>query len=357
MESKQQKVTIYDIAEEAGVSSTTVSRAISGKGYVSAEKKEVIGQLVRKYGFRPNTFAQSLKNGYTKTIGFIVPHIGNMYFANVYYEFEKIASAHGYLTMLLNSNGDFDTESKLFQSLLVKNVDGIVMMGGRVDAVNLDDCYISELAELGKTLPVILGGSRSARYGCPGVYTDDRRSVKLLLEHLKSQGGENISFIGGSDKFYPTYDKREYACEFGKKLGLHIEVRWIPDGDMFNYNAGFEGMKKLLSEGVRPDAVCGANDYVAAGALHAALQAGYRVPEDIMFAGFDDVEISRIQIPTVTSVNPGYEAFGKKLFKNLEKSMKGGEIKKEGVTLVHTELMTRTSSLRRSEEAETGLEE
>lgn len=352
MEAKQQqKVTIYDIAEEAGVSSATVSRAISGKGYVSAEKKELIKQLVKKYGFRPNTFAQSLKNGFTKTIGFIVPHIGNMYFANVYYEFEKIASAHGYLTMLLNSNGDYETESKLFQSLLLKNVDGIVMMGGRVDAVQVDDECIGELQDLGGTLPVVLCGSHAARYGCPGVYTDDRRSVRLLLEHLKGQDCGNVCFIGGSDKFYPSFEKKEYIYEYGAKLGLNVDVRWTSEGNMFNYEAGYDGMKKLLNQGVRPDAVCGANDYVASGAMHAALVAGYRVPEDIVFAGFDDVETCRLQIPPLTSVNPKYENFGKKIFRILERQMKGEENDREGVTLVRTEIAVRGSSLRRNTEA------
>lgn len=351
MEVIVQQITIYDIAQEAGVSSATVSRAISGKGYVSAQKREVIMQLVEKYNFRPNTFAQSLKSGFTRTIGFIVPNIGNMYFANVYYEFEKKASEHGYLTMLLNSNGDYETESRLFQSLLLKNVDGVVMMGGRVDAVTLDDYWIHEIRELGSKLPIVMCGGLAARFECPGVYTDDNRGVELLLVLLKEQGCRSVCFIGGSDRFYPSYSKRESAIRCGKKLGLNVDIRWVEDGPMYNYQAGIEGMQKLLAEGIRPDAICGANDYVAAGAMRAAVQAGLKVPEDLLIAGFDNVDICTIQTPLLTSVSPRYESFGRKTFKSLEKLIQGKEVSRTTATLVRPEVIERESTERGKRES------
>lgn len=346
MEDIVQQVTIYDIAQEAGVSSATVSRAISGKGYVSAEKRAVILKIVEKYNFRPNTFAQSLKSGYTKTIGFIVPNIGNMYFANLYYEFEKKASEHGYLTMLLNSNGDYETESRLFRSLLEKNVDGIIMTGGRLDAVQLEEKWIQEVQELSARLPIVMCGGLAARFECPGVYTDDTKGVELLLELLKKQGCQSVCFIGGSNRFFPSYSKKESALRFGKKMGMEIEVHWEKEGPMFNYEAGFLKMRELLTQKIYPDAVCGANDYVAAGAMKAAIQAGLRVPQDILIAGFDDVDICKIQTPLLTSVSPRYESFGRKTFKSLEKLMQGKEISRTAAVLVRPEVIARESTKR-----------
>ena len=346
MEVVVQQITIYDIAQEAGVSSATVSRAISGKGYVSAEKRAVILQIVEKYNFRPNTFAQSLKAGYTKTIGFIVPNIGNMYFANVYYEFEKKASEHGYLTMLLNSNGDYETESRLFHSLLLKNIDGIVMMGGRLDAVELEEKWIQEVRELSIRIPIVMCGGLAARFECPGIYTDDSKGVELLLNLLKEQGCQSVCFIGGSDRFFPSYSKRESAMRYGKKLGMKVDVIWKEEGPMFNYEAGILDMQKLLAQKRCPDAVCGANDYVAAGAMKVAVQAGLRVPEDILIAGFDNVDICTIQTPLLTSVSPRYESFGRKTFKILEKLIQGKEISQTAAILVHPEVIARESTRR-----------
>lgn len=343
------QVTIYDIAQEAGVSSATVSRAISGKGYVSAKKRESIMQLVDKYNFKPNTFAQSLKNGFTKTIGFIVPHIGNMYFANVYYQFEKKASEHGYLTMLLNSNGEYETESQLFQSLMLKKVDGIVMMGGRVDSVQLEDCYIKELREIGKQLPIVLCSGKADRFECSGVYTDDNKGVELLLNHLKEEGCQKICFIGGADKFFPSYDKKTSAYKYGKKLKLEVEVKWITKVEMYNFKAGYESMNQMISEGYKPDAVCGVNDYVAAGAMRAAITAGFKVPEDIVFAGFDDIDLCQTQSPLLTSVSPRYESFGRKVFHSLEKLMQGKEVSKTTPVLVRPEIIIRESTKRNKE--------
>lgn len=338
------QITIYDIAKEAQVSGATVSRAISGKGYVSEKNKELIMKLVEKYNFRPNTFARSLKTGFTKTIGYIVPHIGNMYFANVYYEFERLASEHGYLTILLNSKGSYDLESKLLNSIMDKNVDGIVMMGGRVDEVNLSEKFINEIKDYSKRIPFVLCGTKADRFECTGVHSDDNKGIELLLTHLKDKGYKNICFMGGNDTFYPSFIKKNSAYRIGKKLGLEISVRWLTGHEVFTYEAGYRGMKILLDEKRLPDVICGINDYVAVGAMKAALEAGLMIPKDIAFTGFDDVDVCVNQPVSLTTINPNYAVYGKKVFYYLENLIKKKDMSAKKTTLIKPELKIREST-------------
>lgn len=337
-------ITIYDIAKEVGVSAATVSRAISGRGYVSEKNKTQILSLVNKYNFRPNTFAQNLKSGYTKMIGFIVPHIGNMYFANVYYEFEKWASSHGYMTILLNSKSDYEIESNLLKALIEKHVDGIVMMGGRIDARNLPEEYIKEINEIRKQVPFVTCGAKAERFGCSGIYTDDEKGVEELLVFLKNRGYHRISFIGGGDEFIPSYIKKQSALNLGEKLGLNVSVRWLTGNEVFNDTAGYEGMKILLNENPRPEVVCGINDYVAMGAINAVVEAGLRIPEDIAITGFDDVSIATMTPVHITTVSPRYEYFGKKVFSSLHKMIQNKTEIHSKMTLIKPELMIRNST-------------
>jgi len=338
-------ITIYDIAKEIGVSGAMVSRAISGRGYVSEKNKTQILEVVNKYNFRPNVFAQNLQSGFTKTIGYIVPHIGNMYFANVYYEFEKWASSHGYMTILLNSKGVYETESKLLNSLKEKHVDGIVMMGGRLDAFNLSEKYINEIKEIKKEIPFVSCSADAERFDCTGIYTDDEKGVEDLLHFLKSRGYQKISFIGGREEFYPSYIKQNSARRVGEKLGLEVAIRNLTGNEMFNYTAGYEGMKILIAEGSLPDAVCGINDYVALGAINAAIEAGLKVPEDIAITGFDNVSITTMTPVHITTVNPRYEYYGKKVFNSLHKLIQNKEEIQSKTTLIKPEIIIRSSTL------------
>lgn len=338
-------ITIYDIAEEVGVSAATVSRAISGRGYVSEKNKTQIMELVNKYNFRPNTFAQNLQSGFTKTIGFIVPHIGNMYFANVYYEFEKWASSHGYMTILLNSKGAYDIESKLLKSLTEKHVDGIIMMGGRIDASNLSEEYIKEIQEIRKVVPLVSCGAEAERFGSAGIYSDDEKGVDELLNFLKSRGYHKICFFGGGDEYYPSLIKKKAAYRIGEKLGLDVSVRWLTGNEVFSHNAGYQGMKILLSESKRPEVVCGINDYVALGAINYALENGLRVPEDIAVTGFDDNGIGTMTPVHITTVSPRYEYFGKKVFNSLHKLIQNKDESHRKTTLIKPEIIIRNSTL------------
>jgi len=340
---KNKRVTIYDIAKEAGVSTATVSRAISGKGYVSEETKKKIFALVDKYKFQPNTFAQNLQLGFSKTIGFIVPHIGNMYFASVYYEFEKWASLNGYMTILLNAKNEREMETRLLQSLREKQVDGIVIMGGRIDEVNLDKRYIKEINDLNKLVPCVLCSEMADRFECSGVYVNDKIGIRLLLEHLYSKGYRNIYMIGGSNSIVPSYLKKQYAIQIASELNITINTEKAVQSS-FDYESGYRDMLALLQEKKYPDAVLCINDYVAIGALKALNERGLRVPQDIAVTGYDNVGESFLVSPKITTINPNYPVYGKKVFDCLQDLIVNPTSSKHETLLLVPELVVRDST-------------
>ncbi|NLK74213.1 MAG: LacI family transcriptional regulator [Clostridiales bacterium] len=339
----KKRVTIYDIAKEAGVSSATVSRAISGNGYVSEKNKKNIEALVKKYNFKPNTFARNLQSGFSKTIGYVVPHIGNMYFASVYYEFEKWASLNGYMTILVNSKNERQLESKLLRSLLEKHVDGIVIMGGRVDEVNLEKRYIKEIKELNKTVPCVLCSEKAEDFGCCGIHVDDEIGMRLIIEHLASRNYKNIAMIGGGNTFVPSALKRQYAVKIAKEYSINLDVsKMVHSG--FGYEVGYMDMKLLLEEKPYPDAVICINDYVAIGAMKAIHEAGLKIPDDIGITGYDNVAESYLTTTKITTISSNYHKYGKAVYDCLQGLIEKPNERKRETMLIKPELIVGEST-------------
>lgn len=340
---EKKNITIYDIAKEAGVSPSMVSRVVSGNGNVAEKNRIRIQEYLDKYNYRPNALARNLQSMRTKLIGFVIPHIGNEYFSSVYYEFEKHASADGYMTILCNGKSDFDSESRILNVLAEARVEAVIFMGGRTDLVELKEENMKELKELNRMLPCILCTPRANEYGCMGVHSDDVKGAKLLIEHLKNQGYSKMGILGGTDLSYPSMIKKKSLLEEAKKQGIENRPEWNI-GNSFNEQDGEESMKLLLKQKELPDVVCCINDHVAFGALNYAIDAGIRIPEDMAFTGFDGVAASKMAKPPITTVAIKYEEYGSQLYQMMLKAM---EKKESGqVTLIEPKVIVRKSTCR-----------
>jgi DNA-binding LacI/PurR family transcriptional regulator len=339
--SEKKNITIYDIAREAGVSPSLVSRVISGNGSVSDKNRIKIQSLIDEYNFRPNALARSLQKSKTKMIGFVLPHIGNEYFSSVYYEFEKRASAKGYMTILCNGKSDPVVEQQILRTLDETRVEAVIFMGGRTDLVGIENLYIEELKNLNKTIPCVICSSRAYEFDCVGVHANDNIGVNKIVEHLAEQGYKTMGILGGTDQSYPSLYKKKYFLDGAKKYGLETRKEWII-GNTFNTVDGYESMNILLRYHEKPEAVCCINDHVAVGAINAALDAGLRVPEDIAITGYDGVEASLLSRPQVTTVTPNYSLYGQTIFEALETLLEGKKFNQ--INLLEPEIIIRESS-------------
>jgi len=340
------KHTVYDIARLAGVSPATVSRVITGATKVSPDKEKRVREVMELVNFRPNAFARTLLTKKSSTLGVIMPDITNLFFSQTFLALERAAALEHYSLLLGNTlsrremPGE-DWESYYLNSLLDRQVDGILFMGGRVNDVAPAAEQVAELIRLGRQKPIVLVNGR-----CPGtelrtVCTDEQGGVRALLEHLFSLGHRRIGVLGGYAGITSFEDKLATVTEGLRGQGLELRPDWVrPTG--YSLESGFAAMEELLALPERPTAVVGINDYVAMGAIRCATVRGLRIPGDLAITGFDGIQTAAYSIPSLTTVDQNYDELAAAAVRILLAQVNGGATPKD--TTVPATLVIREST-------------
>ena len=303
------KITIYDIAREADVSVSTVSRILTGSAPVRPDTKERVEAVLRRHNFRPNRAARNLSYQRTMMIGVILPDITNPYFSTVFAELQRDALARDYSLLLFNAMNSLDLESEGLAYLSRHQVDGLIFMGGRVDEITLSDHYRDELEEFAAQIPTVVvnGGYESDLVS--SVRTDDKGGVAQLVEYLTNLGHRHIGLLGGSDHITVTRDRQLAFRDTMAHFGHEVREEWLLT-DGFSIDSGVRVLESLLGQPERPTAVICINDLVALGVLKAARRHRVSVPRDLSLAGFDDVYLAEVSTPELTTVSHDYPALG-----------------------------------------------
>ncbi len=304
-------ITIYDIAKEAGVSPSTVSRVLTNSAGVRSEKRERVQALIEKYNFRPNALAKGLSDTRSGVIGVLMADIRNPYYSAVYVACENAAMARGYRVILCCSLGESAREVEQLDILKQQSVEAIIQIGGRVDAVITDRAYIKKAKEISQQLPIITGG-KIDDVSCYRVVIDAKAAARLLIEHLMELGHERIALVGGRLDVISTFEKYMTYCEILKDHGIPINKRFLFEGK-YDYDAGYDGVKELMSMKEKPTAIIAINDSCAAGVIRRLEEEGYKVPEDVSVVSYDNTYIATLLSPKITSIDYDYDTLGKML--------------------------------------------
>lgn len=274
---------LEEVARRAGVSTATVSRALSGRGRLSDATRRRVRQAAAELGYVVSATASSLATGRTRSIGVLVPLLGRWFFSNVLDGMATVLSAHGYDITLYNVTGDAEQRRHLLRTSLRR---------GRVDAVialslEFSETEIDELESLG--LPLIGLGTPSHRLSTLRV--DDIAVARVATEHLLALGHREIAHIGqsreGRDELdIPTLRRRGFESAL---RDARIAPAGFASGD-FTIEAGYRAAAELLRD-AHPTAIFAASDELAFGALFAARDAGLTVPRDISIVGVDGHEL------------------------------------------------------------------
>jgi LacI family transcriptional regulator len=302
-------VTVYDIAREAGVSVATVSRVLNNTAPVKASTRERIVKLINKYQFQPNALARSLIKKVTGMIGIILPDITNPFFPEVLAGLEQEARNKGYTFFLCDtgsSNQDVKAqylrESQYLNILIEKQVDGIIMIGGRIDLVKCSKEMAKEVSEVNKRLPIVfingdLPGGKFHR-----VAINESVGGELATEHLIGLGHKEIAFIGGYKQMSNTVNRVEGFKRAMERNGLAVHKDRVLHGG-FSVDGGKRLMEEMFSRGNHPTAVVCANDLTGIGAMKFAIKSGMRIPDDLSIIGFDDTPMAASSIPELTTIS------------------------------------------------------
>lgn len=329
-------VTIKDIAKEANVSATTVSRVLNNKPGVSIKTKKKIEHLIEVMGYNPNSVARGLVLNKTYTIGLIIPDISNPFFPEMARGVEDKATELGYSVVYYNTDKDKREEKRAIALLRSKQVDGIIVSF-------FSRSIKKELKKLEEmNYPVVRVDSNLKKSIYPSVTIDSVSSAYRATEYLINMGHRKIGHMTGKMNSRAARHLLVGYKNCLRKYGLEFCMDWIIEGD-FTKESGYHQMKKILQWKEKPTAIFFANDLMAIGAYKALYEMGYKVPDDISIIGHDDIEFSSYIIPPLTTMklseyNLGYYA-ADILIKSIEN--KEGDI--EESIILHPELIERAS--------------
>lgn len=329
------RVTIKDIAKEAGVSVTTVSRVLNDKPDVNIETKKKIKKIIDKMGYNPNGVARGLVLNKTNTIGLIVPDISNPFFPEVARGVEHTAKRQGYSVILCDTDNNRDEERQAINLLRNKRVDGIVIF------LSLSDKELLKELEQG-VLPVVQIADNISSYKISSVSIDNIKSAVTATEHLIQLGHKKIGHITGDLK---TSSAKNRLLGFKRAIlsaDLRYNEKWVLEGD-YSRESGFKQMLKILSLDDKPTSIFTSNDLMALGAYEAILDNGLNIPEDISVIGHDNINISKLIRPGLTTIHQPKYSTGELAAQILINEIKGKTNKKEA-KILDTRLVIRNST-------------
>lgn len=285
---------IKDIARLAGVSHSTVSRALHNHPLVNPETSKKILQIAQKHGYRPSAAARSLVTQRTYTIGVVVTNISDPFVAGVVNGIEEVASAQGFSVFLANANADPDQEIRVVESFEERRVDGIVVTSSRVGAL-----YLPLLAR--RRVPIVLLNNQHPSQYAHSIVIDSQQGSKDATRHLIKLGHRRIAYLG--DRFGRQSDTERYEGYRAAlhEVGLRVARQYVVRGDG-KAEGAVTAVAGLLALPQPPTAICCYNDMSAIGAMHRLRAAGLTIPGDISITGFDDLHISQFLNPPLTTV-------------------------------------------------------
>jgi LacI family transcriptional regulator len=296
----KQRITMADVAREAGVSLMTVSRAINGKDGISEATRQRILELIDRMGYRPSEIARSLVTDRTGTVGLVVIDNSNPFFSEIARGVEQEAYANGYNVFLCNTEEDMQRERAVLRSLEEKRVDGVIVCSSRLDADLLHTALEPHSA-------VVLINRRldDSRFGV--VVMNDEYGGRLVAEHLLSRGHRAIGFLAGPERAYSGQLRGKGFHDALRTAGIPPNPNWehhcLPMVESGRKEACY-----LLNRYPEITALFCYNDLSAVGALQACADLGRRVPEDIAIVGFDDIPLASLVTPALTTCHiPKYD--------------------------------------------------
>jgi len=308
---RKKPVTIYDIARMANASVSTVSRVLSNSNYpVSHELKAKIKAVAKELNYVPNMIGRQLKTNNSMTIGVIVPSISNPFYADMVMGIEEIARENGYHVFLCNTRQNPDLEAEYFQTLLEKQVKGLI-----VSSISKQKDVLGFYLEKGLNVVAI-----DQAMDHPEVYQigfDYKKGAYLACKHLAEKGHRKIAFITAALDRPSRIGMFHGYTQFLLESGIEPSEAWMkvskePEeqtySNTFEFQNGRRLARELIGQDDLPTAVLACNDLTAVGVISEFNENGIVVPRDISVIGFDNIELSQMITPALTTVHiPKYE--------------------------------------------------
>ncbi|MCY4020300.1 MAG: LacI family DNA-binding transcriptional regulator [Chloroflexi bacterium] len=311
------RITMQDVAEQAGVSKATVSHVINETRFVEGATKERVQEAIRSLGYRPNVAARSLTTQRTRVIGLIVSDVTNTFFGEIMLGVEDVLIANGYSLMVCNTSEVLDREEYYIDILLRQGVDGII---AAATSQNWD--ALNEAAKL--NIPIVMLDRTFDNAKSPYVGVNNRYGAYLGTKHLIERGYREIGILSGFQRL-STMRERLSGFEMAlSEAGLPLRELWSVASQL-SIEDGQRAMRELMAQEERPRAVFVCNNLLSLGALMGLQALGMRCPQDVAIVGFDDHPWAQVSSPPLTVVRQPTYRIGETAARKVLQALNGDQ--------------------------------
>lgn len=339
MPRQKKRVTIEEIAQRAGVSVATASRAFNNSPLVVKETGNRIRKIARELNYVPNASARSLSMKKTETLGLLLPDMHGEFFSEIIRGADAVARKEKY-HLLVSSSHNTKDELETAVKVMSGRVDGFIVMSPHLDPATL-------LTHFLKTTPTVVLNSSIASSLYDSIRIDNKGGAKQVMEHLIGLGHRRIAIIKGDTKSEDAVDRLAGYLAALKEAHIDLVNEYIVEGD-FTDRTGYLGAAKLLSLPVRPSAIFASNDEMAIGTMRYLREQNVNIPDDIAVAGFDDIQMSSFIHPSLTTVHVNISELGSLAVRRLIGIITSEQkINRQTSTILPAELVVRETTVKK----------
>lgn len=319
--------TIKDIARYAGVSHTTVSRALHNNPLISAKTTERIQEIASELEYRPSVAARSLKTRRSQVLGVIVSHIADPYFSEILQGIDDVAQENGYSLFIASAQHDPKREDAIVQTMREHRVDGVILCSPH---------FTSEQSQQLQSydIPIVAINNQSAEDYRFSIYHDDVDGSRKACEHLIGLAHTRIAYLGDASSGRTTRERLAGFMQAMERGGRAVKAEYIKEVEGNRPEQGLQGAEYFLSLAERPTAVICYNDMIAVGLLRGIQQTGLGVPDDISVTGFDNIMYSNYTHPPLTTIDQPKRFLGAEAARMMLEQLKPGEHANHGANQV-----------------------
>jgi LacI family transcriptional regulator len=315
--------TLADVAASAGVSASTASRALNGRGELSAATRAAVHEAAARLHFQPSPLARSLRTRQTYTVGFVVPDVASPFYAACLKGAQGVLETAGYRVMLMDSDQSVDGELAALRTLVNHRVDGLLVATA---GIGRDEFYDA----VGAETPCVFLDSVLDGVGAGAVTLENAPGIDLLVEHLREHGHTRIALLAGSQLETSGTERLDAFVAAVKRTGADRSPELIR-ACSWTQEAGAEETRTLLALEPRPTAIVASSAELGLGCIAACRELGVSLPGELALATFDDPYFGALLEPSLTAV--GYDAaeVGRSAAALLVEAMQDGEAERREV--------------------------
>jgi DNA-binding LacI/PurR family transcriptional regulator len=291
---KSDRMDIHTVAKLANVSIATVSRTINHIPTVNPKMAKRVWEAIRELNYFPNTQARALVSGRSRLLGLIVSEITNPFFPELIQGFEEVAVENGYEILIGSTNYDPERMKSCIRRMVERNAEGVAIMTFGIEQPLLD-----QLAD--RKIPLVFVDFAPNRPGMSVLRVDYHHGIRQAVQHLAALGHRSIAFVAGPLRLHSAQSRLVAFKKALQECGIPVNEKLIVEGD-HTMEGGMTAAERLTAQKNLPTAIMCSNDMLAIGVLHRLSRSGLRVPDDVSVIGFDDIHMSAMMIPPLTSI-------------------------------------------------------